>query len=360
MTNRPAYDVIIVGAGLSGLVAALTLQQRAPGIRLLILEARARAGGRILTAPTAVSGVRIDLGPTWVWPHQAHVQSLLHRLALSTFPQYTTGAALFDQGMGAPARRFHPDWEQEPAYRINGGMHLLIRRLLQELGPGLIAYGQVVRRIEENADGLLVTTGPETSYRARQVLVTLPPRLAATLDYEPPLPLPVVLAMQETQTWMGQAMKVGLVYEQPFWRAAGLSGLTVSYVGPVGQFHDASPPGEPAGALFGWLGNQSEARDLSRKERRQQVVAQATRIFGEQAMDLLDYVECNWRREPFTSRGEPIAEIEHPEYGSPLLRAAQLNGRLHWASTEVSPVGGGYLEGAVYIGEEIAARVAGA
>ena len=352
------YDCIVVGAGLSGLVAANTLAQQLPGIRLLILEARGRAGGRILTVPTAVPGVYVDLGPTWVWPHQAHLQGLLHRLGLSTYPQYRVGAALFDQGRGSPPRRFDPDRAQEPAYRLNGGMHRLPRRLLAQLPSGSIAYGHVVRRIEEESASLRVSTRSGTHFRGRQVLVTLPPRLAATLAYDPPLPMPVVLAMQETQTWMGQAMKVGLVYDRPFWRDAGLSGLAVSYAGPVGQFHDATLPGEAAGALFGWLGNQSQARALSPQERREKVVAQAARLFGAPAAEPLDYVECNWRQEPFTSRGEPVPEVERPRYGSPLLQQAQLNGRLHWASTEVASVGGGYLEGAVYIGQEIAGRIA--
>lgn len=357
MRQTLAYDVIIVGGGLSGLVAAYTLQRRAPGARLLILEARARAGGRILTVPGAVSGVPIDLGPTWVWPHQTHVQALLHRLGLSTYPQYTEGAAVFDQGAGAPPQRFMTERVPEPAYRVTGGMSLVVRRLLAKISPGQVAFGQVVRRVEEEADTLTVRTRGGRRYRAHQLLITLPPRLAAAIEYEPPLPLSVVMALQETQTWMGQAMKVGLVYERPFWRSAGLSGMAVSYSGAVGQFHDATPPGNGAGALFGWLGNQSRARALAQDERRAAVVAQAVRLFGAEASAPLDFVECNWRLEPFTNGGNAIPEVEHPVYGSPLLQPAQMNGRLHWTSTEVAAVGGGYLEGAVYIGEEIARRI---
>ena len=43
------YDVIVLGAGLSGLVAARTLVQRDPHIRVLVLEQSLQPGGRILT-----------------------------------------------------------------------------------------------------------------------------------------------------------------------------------------------------------------------------------------------------------------------------------------------------------------------
>ena len=48
MTRKPV-DVIIVGAGAAGLAAARELSHK--GLRLTILEARERLGGRILTQP---------------------------------------------------------------------------------------------------------------------------------------------------------------------------------------------------------------------------------------------------------------------------------------------------------------------
>ena len=39
---------------------------------------------------------------------------------------------------------------------------------------------------------------------------------------------------------MGRAMKVIVRYEQPFWRSKGLSGIGISFAGPVFRFHDAS------------------------------------------------------------------------------------------------------------------------
>jgi len=48
------YDVIIVGGGISGLVAARTLVQHDPGISVALLEGKSSLGGRIESLPVQV------------------------------------------------------------------------------------------------------------------------------------------------------------------------------------------------------------------------------------------------------------------------------------------------------------------
>ncbi|MEM7335459.1 MAG: FAD-dependent oxidoreductase, partial [Chloroflexota bacterium] len=194
----------------------------------------------------------------------------------------------------------------------------------------------------------------------KHVVVTLPPHLAqSAINYEPPLPTAVSQTMAQTQTWMGQAMKVSLVYKTPFWRQRGLSGLAVSYRGPVQQFHDASPDDDSCGALFGWLGDGGAGRELPFETRKAEIIEQVTRIFGPEGAKPLHYAELNWDKEPHTTETSYQLENpqEHPQYGHPLLQEAQLNGRLHFAVTEASPVNGGYLDGAVYIAKQVANRI---
>jgi monoamine oxidase len=62
-------DVVVVGAGLSGLVCARELTRQ--GLAVQVLEARESAGGRMRGHSSGL-GLRLDLGGQWVgaaqWP----------------------------------------------------------------------------------------------------------------------------------------------------------------------------------------------------------------------------------------------------------------------------------------------------
>jgi len=86
------FDVIVVGAGLSGLIAARTLRQS--GKTVAILEANRRTGGRMVSAKTIANGV-VDLGGQWVGPTQTEMVSLLDELGFARFESYYKGKGVF-------------------------------------------------------------------------------------------------------------------------------------------------------------------------------------------------------------------------------------------------------------------------
>ncbi|KAI7844728.1 hypothetical protein COHA_001815 [Chlorella ohadii] len=69
-------DVIIVGAGVAGLQAALTLPR---SMRVLVLEARPRVGGRIRSVPFA--GGIAELGAQFIWGAESDIDDAAARLA---------------------------------------------------------------------------------------------------------------------------------------------------------------------------------------------------------------------------------------------------------------------------------------
>jgi monoamine oxidase len=85
-------DVVVVGAGAAGLVAARELVRK--GVRsVVVLEARDRVGGRTWTKP--VRGVPVDVGGQWLGPQQRRVAQLARDLGIGTYPTYNTGENVF-------------------------------------------------------------------------------------------------------------------------------------------------------------------------------------------------------------------------------------------------------------------------
>ena len=85
-------DVVVVGAGLSGLCAARRL--RAQGASVVVVEARGRVGGRTLTE--TIGNSAFDLGGQWIGPEQGRVHALVDELGLDTAPTYTDGKKVLE------------------------------------------------------------------------------------------------------------------------------------------------------------------------------------------------------------------------------------------------------------------------
>jgi monoamine oxidase len=83
-----AADVLVVGAGLAGLVAAREL--RAAGQAVLVLEARDRVGGRVVNEDIG-GGKIVEMGGQWAGPTQDRLLELAAELDVATFPTYDTG-----------------------------------------------------------------------------------------------------------------------------------------------------------------------------------------------------------------------------------------------------------------------------
>jgi monoamine oxidase len=88
-------DVIIVGAGISGMIAARKVLEA--GLTPLVLEADERVGGRILTEEV-IPGVPIELGAQWIGDTHQRMFRLAAELGVQTYPQYDEGDTSYDVG----------------------------------------------------------------------------------------------------------------------------------------------------------------------------------------------------------------------------------------------------------------------
>jgi monoamine oxidase len=93
-SHEISCDVAIVGAGLSGLRAAMTLDAR--GASVAVLEARDRVGGRLLTVRPLPedSSVFIDHGGQWVSVGQERLTALAGELGVALFPTWGGGGTV--------------------------------------------------------------------------------------------------------------------------------------------------------------------------------------------------------------------------------------------------------------------------
>ncbi|WP_223694011.1 flavin monoamine oxidase family protein [Leifsonia poae] len=84
-------DVVIVGAGASGLTAATELTKA--GLTVAVLEARDRVGGRLWTDD--IEGATLEIGGQWVSPDQDALIDTLAELGLETYERYRDGLNVY-------------------------------------------------------------------------------------------------------------------------------------------------------------------------------------------------------------------------------------------------------------------------
>ena len=324
--------IVIVGGGLSGLYAAFLLEQK--GIAYRLLEARDTFGGRIAVAKSSgmtrseqavfdkkatdkeasnkiydntESNNAFDLGPSWFWPdYQPQLSSLIESLNLSRFAQFEEGDMMVERAADQPPVRMQGYKSAPPSMRLVGGMAALIEALYARLDTRCIMTNQTVRQLTKTDGHIEVrsedSSGYMTTFRAQHVLLALPPRLVeGRITFQPALPQNLSTQWQETATWMAPHAKYVAVYESPFWRYNGLSGVARSAIGPLTEIHDASTL-EGNGALFGFFGVPAQVRQsVSDDVLKEHCRAQLVRLFGAQAdTPIAEYLK-DWAQDPLTA-----------------------------------------------------------
>ncbi|HYN17827.1 MAG TPA: FAD-dependent oxidoreductase [Actinomycetes bacterium] len=271
---------------------------------------------------------------------EARDLSLLHTL----FVIRSAGgiAPLIATAGGAQERRFH------------GGAQSISIRLAESLGERVVlgAPAEVVRHGE---GGVVVEAGGR-AVAARRAILAVPPAIAGRIGYRPAMP---GWRNQLTQRVpMGSVIKVHALYDEPFWRREGLSGLAVSDNGPVRIVYDNSPEDGSPGVLVGFIEGE-QARTWARRnraDRRAGILACLTDYFGERAGRPRELLERSWADEEYS--GGCYAGYFPPgvwtSFGQALREPI---GRLHWAGTETATVWTSYMEGAVQSGERAADEV---
>ncbi len=235
-----------------------------------------------------------------------------------------------------------------------GGMGAVYRPIVAELGDA-VHLSQPVRRITQDGDGVTVRSD-EMTLRAGRVIVAIPMAIAGSIVYEPLLPMDRSLLNQRMPG--GAILKTSIFYDEPFWRADGLSGQSAAPGTPATLTIDACTDTAVPGIMC-VITEGGAARELTRLDeagRKAAVIGELVDRFGEKASAPVEYHEQNWTIERYSGGGmishTPTGVLT--EYG-PALRAPC--GRIHWAGTESSAIMCGWVDGAIRSGERAASEV---
>lgn len=243
--------------------------------------------------------------------------------------------------------------------RVEGGVQPVAERLAATLPEGTVRTSHPVTAIRHHGDLVVVeATGPEepTSFEAAAVVVAVPPTLAGRITYDPPLGAMRDQLVQHMP--QGSVVKFHVLYDEPWWRDEGLSGMVLAPGAPIGVTFDCTPPAGTPGLISGFFEGPSAvaAGEQTMEERRDVVVDVLAQAWGERARDVAGYVDRDWSAEPFTRGcyGAHLPPGAWTVYGPALRRPV---GRIHWAGTETAERWTGYIDGAIDSGQRAAAEV---
>lgn len=345
-------EVIIIGAGLTGL--ALGHMLKAKGVAFLILEARSRSGGRIYTEGLN-ENKPIELGATWLGQQHRHLLAFLSELNIGVFPQHFGERAFVEPISTSPPYIASLPGNDEPSFRIQGGSGSLISLLERQIGKDRIRFSESVLSIRQNKDGLELST-PDHVFHADKVVSTLPPNLLVNkIAFESGLPEPLVTTALSTHTWMGESIKIALSFKEPFWSSSNSSGTVLSNVGPISELYDHSNYERSFFALKGFFSGSYYS--ISKEERLEKVLNQLRKYYGDQVDGFDEYHEKVWQYEPQTYHEYESHVLPHQNNGHELFQQSYLGGRLIIGGSETSQVFPGYMEGAVHSAIRIAQQL---
>ncbi len=242
--------------------------------------------------------------------------------------------------------------------RFVGGSQLVSINAAKAL-QGRVHLNEPVEEVSDHANGVVEVVTRRGRYHASRVVVAMAPADTLRIDFKTGLS---DQRKELVQRWAGLTklpiIKHSVIYDKPFWRDAGFNGSVVTDRAPLQLVFDNSPQDASIGVLTAFLSAAEVPAMASKPERARLVPQELSRYFGPKALSSIGYVEKDWSTDPWsigciTPLTKGILTAAGPALREPV-------GRIHWAGTESSEIGCGYMDGAVRSGERAAVEVVAA
>lgn len=231
--------VVVLGAGLAGMSAAYELMQA--GYEVKVVEAQARAGGRVITLRGFDGGAYADAGAARIPNNHEWTMRYVRAFGLPLLPFYP------ESGLFARVRRgvrkevdfnaFADAVENEVGieigdvkawHKIEGGNDLLPRAFAERLGDRVI-YNAPVSKVEQTDAGARVTfsrEGKEETLACDYVVCAIPFAVLKRVEFLPALS-GKKQRVRETMTYE-LASRAFLQTRAPFWERTRANGFAIT------------------------------------------------------------------------------------------------------------------------------------
>ncbi|GLX79754.1 hypothetical protein tinsulaeT_30940 [Thalassotalea insulae] len=354
-TTSTPQQVVIIGAGISGLIAGYELQRA--GHSVTILEARERVGGRVHTLVSPfTNGQFAEAGASRIPSTHNLTLAYAQHFSLALDPFYPSTNNYFylqDNSVSLIDAEQHinqPPWpgavNRSNFYKIRGGMANLPLALSNALAEH-INYSSPVELIQQTNDQVTVITGQDQQFIADRVLCTVPLPVLTKISFSPPLSEEKHLASNGGYDYTNST-RLYSQFSQRFWHADNLNGWGDSNW-PEEIWQPTWDNGESSGIIQSYLRDVA-ATELDTMDVEQQIANVHSRwqhVFPELDSYLLTNHIHSWQQEVWT--GSAYASPTNLQDSALSAYIGLVEGRIHFAGEHASNFHG-WIQGAIASG----------
>ena len=361
--SQSSKEVIIIGAGMSGLVAGYELTRA--GHDVIILEARNRVGGRVLTLREPFSdGHFAEAGAARIPPDHDLTLGYADHFGLTLVPFYPQSNYFVNAANGnqtlIPAIDYinDPPWggfpfDRKDFVKIRDGSDRLPQSFADHLADQ-IHLSTPVESIEQNADGVIVRVSGGTEFTADRALCTVPLPVLNRIQFTPSLSDEKIEAISGGYNY-APSTRVFMQFANRFWESDGLNGWG-NTDWPEEIWHPTWDREGIKGILMSYMyyGRADELDQMIEEDRIQQVLNRLDSVFPGVYDHLESGVSHSWALQEWSGGAWASPTGDQNEALAAHIGAAE--GRIHFAGEHASD-NHGWMQGALVSGLRAATEI---